>query len=89
MNVHCTLYELKLTYLLPFNSPTYDRPLSFPDSNVVAAFGKRQGLVYSIARNGSVQVVPMKTVREGSNVLHRTVTPVLISVVSSRGTGPG
>ena len=79
-----------MTYLLPLDGPTNDRPLFAPDSNVMAAFGQSQRLVYSIARNGSIQVVPMETVRGGSNLLHRsaTVAPVLITVVSSRGTGP-
>lgn len=87
----CTLHKCyKLTYLLPLYSPTHDRPLSAPGSNIVAAFGQSQRLVYSIARNGSIEVVPMETVRGGSNVLHGSVTeaPVLITVVSSRGTGP-
>lgn len=77
-------------YLLPLCNPTHDRPLSAPDSNVMAAFGQSQRLVYSIARNGSIQVVPMETVGGGSNVLPGSVTeaPVLITVVSSRGTGP-
>lgn len=79
-----------MTYLLPLNSPTHHRPLSAPESDVVAAFGQSQRLVYSIARNGSVQVVPMETVRGGSDLLHGSVSvaPVLVAVVSSRGTGP-
>lgn len=74
------------TYLLSFNRSTYDRPLSSHNSNIVAALHERQGLIYGIARNGSVQVMPMETVGEGSDVLHRT--PVVITVVSSRGMGP-
>lgn len=77
-----------MTYLLPLYSPSYDRLRYYANSNVVAAFGQSQRLVYSIARNGRIQVVPMETIGGGSNVLHRTVAPVLIAVVSSRGTGP-
>jgi len=79
-----------LTYLLPLHSPTDDRPLPGPDDNVVAAFGQSQRLVHSVAGNGRVQVVPMETVGGGSNALHGSVAeaPVLITIVSSRGTGP-
>lgn len=80
----------KLTYLLSLYSSTYDRLLCSPDSNIMAAFGQRYRLVYSIASNGGIQMVPMETIRGGNNVLHRTVAeaPVLTTVVSSRGTPP-
>lgn len=91
MSIKCTLLKCyKLTYLLPLYSPTHARPLSARDSNVMAAFGQSQRLVYSITRDGSIQVVPMETIRGGSNLLHRgvTVPPVFIAVVSNRGTSP-
>lgn len=56
----------------------------------MAASGQSKRLVYSITRNGRVQVVAKETARGGSHLLRRgvTVPPVFIAVVSNRRTGP-
>lgn len=80
-----------VTYLLTLGSAAHHRPLSHaPNSDVHTVFGESQRLVCGISRNGCIQMVPMETVGGGSDMLHRTVTvaPVLITVVSRRGTGP-
>lgn len=86
---HHSTFTKTSTYLLSLNCPTHDRPLSARDS-VLAAFGQSQRLVYSISRNGSIQVVAMDSIGGGSNLLHRGVTmpPVFIMVFSSRRTSP-
>ena len=79
-----------MTYLLSLYSPTHDRPFSASDSSTVAALGQSQRPVYSVTRDGIIQVVSMETVRGGGNVLRRgvTVPPVFVAVVSSRRTSP-
>lgn len=71
--------------LLPLRGTSYDRPRHF---SVTVVFGQSQRLVYNVARNGCIWKVPMVTIGEGSNMLHRIVAeaPVLISVLSSRRT---
>lgn len=81
---------LMSTYLLSLCRRTHNRPLSACDSHVVAAFRQCQRLVHGVARNGSIQVVSVETIRGRGNLLDRsaTVSPGIIVVVSSRGAGP-
>lgn len=76
------------TYLLPLCGRAHDRPLSAHDPHIVAALGQGQRLVHGIPRNGSIQVVSVETVGGRGNLLRRsaTVSPVIITVVSSGGT---
>lgn len=77
------------SYLLTLGRPTHGSPLS-RHPHVVAAFGQSKRLVYSITRNGRIQVVAKETAGGGSHLFRRgvTVPPVFIAVVTNRRTGP-
>lgn len=79
-----------LSYLLTLGRPARGGPLPGGHPHVVAAFGQSKRLVYSITRNGRVQVVAKETAGGGSHLLCRGVTmpPVFVAVVSNRRTGP-
>lgn len=89
-NFPCAPAQCEDSYLLTHCRPAHGGPLSGRHPHVMAAFGQSKRLVYSITRNGSVQVVAKETAGGGSNLLHRgvTVPPVFIAVVSNRRTGP-
>lgn len=78
------------SYLLTLSRPAHAGPIPGPHPHVVAAFGQSEWLVYSITRNGRVQVVAKETAGGGSHLLRRgvTVPPVLVGVVSNRRTSP-
>lgn len=85
-----TCPQRESSYLLTLGRPAHGGPLSGGYPHVMAAFGQSNRLVYSITRNGRVQVVAKETAGGGSHLLRRgvTVPPVFIAVVSNRRTGP-